>query len=86
MSTAFITCHYCKKTGHKGRDCKTKLESEVKMENKKSSIMRDRKSGSDTIKLRVIRISIVSSKCKSRKKNKNERKKKWCSLRNSTSH
>ena len=24
MSTAFITCHYCKKPGHKVRDCKKK--------------------------------------------------------------
>ena len=32
MSTAFITCHYCKKLGHKVRDCKKKLQSEVEME------------------------------------------------------
>ena len=30
-STAFITCHYCKKRGHKVRDCKT-LEGEYEME------------------------------------------------------
>ena len=31
MSTAFITCHYCKKPGHKVRDCKKlKIEDEMK--------------------------------------------------------
>ena len=31
MSTAFITCHYCKKPGHKVSDCK-KLERDCEME------------------------------------------------------
>ena len=31
LSTAFITCHYCKKSCHKVRDCK-KLDKEYKME------------------------------------------------------
>ena len=31
MLTAFITCHYCKKPGHKVRDCK-KLERDCEME------------------------------------------------------
>ena len=31
MSTALITCHYCKKPGHKVRDCK-KLQKEYEME------------------------------------------------------
>ena len=31
MSTALITCHYCKKPGHKVRDCKI-LEKEYDME------------------------------------------------------
>ena len=31
MSIALITCHYCKKPGHKVRDCK-KLEKEYEME------------------------------------------------------
>ena len=30
MSTAFITSHYCKKPGHKVRDCKN-LEREYKI-------------------------------------------------------
>ena len=31
MSTAFITCQYCKKPGHKVRDYKRKLEREYEM-------------------------------------------------------
>ena len=31
MTTAFITCHYCIKPGHKGRDCKRKLKREYEM-------------------------------------------------------
>ena len=31
VSTAFITCHYCKKAGHKVRECK-KLETDCEME------------------------------------------------------
>ena len=62
MSTAFITCHYCKKLGHKIRDCKRRLESEVEMENQENSIMGDRKNGIDTIQVMVIQISSVSSK------------------------
>ena len=31
MSTAFITCHYCKKAGHKVKECK-KLERDCEME------------------------------------------------------
>ena len=32
MSTAIITCHYCKKSGYKVRNCKRKLEREYEME------------------------------------------------------
>ena len=31
MLTALITCHYCKKSGHKARDCKN-FENEYEME------------------------------------------------------
>ena len=43
MSTDFISCHYCKKTDHKVRDCKIKLERECEMEKSKISKMESRK-------------------------------------------
>ena len=63
MSTAFITCHFCKKTGPKVRDCK-KLERDCEM---KKSGNHERKSGVVTIKQAVIRTSSVTSRWESRK-------------------
>ena len=65
MSTAFITCHYCKKAGHKVKECKNWRET-IRWERRK--IMRERKSGAVTIKQVVIRISSVTIRWKKRKK------------------
>ena len=85
MSTALITCHYCKKPGHKVRDCKN-LEKEYEMEKSgKLNHEREKKwcsyhqtnSHSDK--------QCYQQMGKS-EKFKNGSQKKWCSLRNSTSH
>ena len=44
LLTAFITCHYFKKLGHKVRDCKIKLEREYEME-KSGTFNHERKKG-----------------------------------------
>ena len=75
MSIAFITCHYCKKPGHKVKDYKRTLEREYdELESLKISIMRERKSDVVIIKQTVIRISSVTSKWESRKNSKIEDK------------
>ena len=83
MSTALITCHYCKKPGHKVRDCQ-KLEREYEMEKsgklnhereKKWCIYHQINSHSDKQCYQPMGKS---------KKIKNESQKKWCSLHNST--
>ena len=82
MSTAFINCHYCKKPGHKVRDCKTKLEGEMRWKSQENSIAREVKRGVDTIRPTVIWMKSVSSignfrKCKAEK---------WCSLPGTQQH
>ena len=44
MSTTFTACHYCKKTSHKVRDCKIKLERENEVKSSgKSNHEREKK-------------------------------------------
>ncbi|CAN0458149.1 unnamed protein product, partial [Ascophyllum nodosum] len=83
MSTAFITCHYCKKAGHKVKECK-KLERDHQMgrtENhereKKWCSYHQTSSHSD---------KQCSHQMEKTGKIKNGRQKKWCSLHNSTNH
>ena len=49
MSTTVITCHYCKKLGHKVKYCKRKFENEFDVESQKKIVTRERKSGVATI-------------------------------------
>ena len=83
MSTAFITCHYCKKAGHKVRECK-QLERNCEMEKsrnhereKKWCSYHQRSSHSD---------KQCYHQMGKTEKIKNGRQKKWCSLHNSTNH
>ena len=83
MSTALITCHYCKKPGHKVKEWK-KLERDCEME-KSLNHEREKKLCS------YHQTSSHSDKqCYHQmgktEKIKNGRQKKWCSLHNSTSH
>ena len=83
MSTALITCHYCKKPGHKVKECK-KLEIDCEMEKSRNQ-EREKKLFS------YHQTSSHSDKqCHHQmgktEKNKIGRQKKWCSLHNSTSH
>ena len=85
MLTAFITtCHYCKKAGHKVRECK-KLERDGEM-GKTENHEREKKwcsyhqtsSHSDNKQ--------CYHQLRKTEKIKNGRQKKWCSLHNSTNH
>ena len=86
MSTAFITCHYCKKPDHKVRDCH-KLKRYYGME-KSGKLNHDREkkwciyhqTNSHSHKQCYYRQMGMS------KHLKNGSQKKWCSLHNSTSH
>ena len=83
MSTAFITCHYYKKTGNKVRDCK-KLRRDCEME-KSGNHEREKKWCS------YPQTSSHSDKQCNQQMGKSEnfkngRQKKWCSLLNSMSH
>ena len=83
MSTALITCHYCKKSGYKVKECK-KLERDCERE-KSRNHEREKKWYS------YHQTSSHSNKqCYHQmgrtEKIKNGRQKKWCSLHNSTSH
>ena len=83
LSTAFITCHYCKKPGHKVRDCK-KLERDCEVE----------KSGNHEREKKWCNYHQTSShwdkqcyhQMRKSGKIKTERQEKWCSLHNSTIH
>ena len=83
MSTAFITCHYCKKAGHKVRECK-KLERDCEME-KSRNHEREKKwcsyhqTSSHSDKQCYLQMGKTE-------KIKNGRQKKWCSLHKSTNH
>ena len=83
MSTPLITCHYCKKTGHKVRECK-KLERDCEMEKSRNQ-EREKKWCS------FHQTSSHSDKqCYHQmgktEKVKNGRQKKLCSLHKSTNH
>ena len=83
MSTALITCHYCKKPGHKVNECK-KLEIDCERE-KSRNHEREKKLFS------YHQTSSHSDKQCHHQMGKTEtikigRQKKWCSLHNSTSH
>ena len=82
MSTAFITiCHYCKKAGHKVRECK-QLERDCEME-KSRNHEREKKWCS------YHRTSSHSDKqCYHQmgKTEKHKREKKWCSYHQTSSH
>ena len=83
MSTALITCHYCKKTGHKVRECKT-LEREGDREKSRNQ-EREKKwcsyhqTSSHSDKQCYHQMGKME-------KVKNGRQKKLCNLHKSTSH
>ena len=85
MSTAFITksCHYCKKAGHKVRECK-KLERDCEM--KKSRNHEREKKWCSYHQTSSRPDKQCYHQMGKTEKNKNGRQKKWCSLHNSTNH
>ena len=83
MSIALITCHYCKKAGHKVRECK-KLERDCEME-KSRNHEREKKWCSYHQTCSHSDKQCYHQMDKTEEK-KNGWQKKWCSLHNSTSH
>ena len=84
ISTAFIICHYCKKAGHKVRECK-KLERDCEMEKS-----RNHESEKKWCSCHQTSSHSDNKQCYHQmgktEKIKNERQKKLCSLHNSTNH
>ena len=83
MSTVLITCHYCKKAGHKVKECK-KLEIDCKIKKsrnheKEKKLCSYHQTSSHSDKQCYHQMGKTE-------KNKNGRQKNWCSLHNSTSH
>ena len=86
MSTAFITCHYCKKLGHKVRDCKRKLEIEYEMEKLGKFNHEREKKWCRYHKTNGHSDKQCFQQMEKSETFKNRRQQKWCSLHNSTGH
>ena len=86
MLTAFITCHYSKKRGHKVRNFKRKLERENDME-KSGKLNHEREKKCCSYHQTTGHSDKQCfQKMKKSENFKNGRQKKLCSLHNSTSH
>ena len=76
MSIALITCNYCKKPGHKVRDCEMEKSRNHERENKWCSYHQTSRHSDKQCYHQMGKVEKI----------KNGRQKKWCSLHNSTSH
>ena len=85
MSTAFITCHNCKKPGHKVRDCE-KLEKDYELEKSEKLNQEIEKKWCNYHQTSSHSDNQCYHQMGKSEKIKNRKQKKLCRLHNSTSH